>query len=78
MAERTGTPTALITGASKGLGATIAQFLAGAGYNLILTARTEAKLSEIALSLDSYEVEKYCAGRGCRRCEPPPQIGASG
>ncbi len=56
MAEA-GTPTALITGASKGLGATIAQFLAGAGYNLILTARTEAKLSEIAHSLDSYGVK---------------------
>ena len=34
----------LITGASKGLGYTLAEFLAARGYNLIINARTEAAL----------------------------------
>ena len=40
--------TALVTGASRGLGEVIATFLARAGYDLVLTARREDALSTVA------------------------------
>ncbi len=43
---------ALITGASRGLGATLARFLAGQRYDLVLTARTPGPLEALAQSLD--------------------------
>lgn len=42
---------ALVTGASRGLGATVARLLAGEGYDLILTARGSDDLGRIAASL---------------------------
>lgn len=45
------TRTALITGASRGLGYTLARFLAGQGYGLILTARKENALEASAQTL---------------------------
>jgi len=44
---------ALITGASRGLGKTIAGFLAAQGYDLILTARGEAALQTTATELQA-------------------------
>ena len=43
--------TVLITGASSGIGAAFAQYLAILGANLILTARSEGKLRQIANEL---------------------------
>jgi NAD(P)-dependent dehydrogenase (short-subunit alcohol dehydrogenase family) len=43
---------ALITGASRGLGATLARFLAGQRYDVLLTARDGGPLEAFARSLD--------------------------
>lgn len=45
---------ALITGGSRGLGGTLAAFLAGQGYDLVLTARDAAALESAASSLETY------------------------
>lgn len=45
---------ALITGASRGLGRTIAGFLAAQGYDLILTARGAEALTETTTDLQHY------------------------
>ena len=45
--------TALITGASTGIGAVYADRLAKRGYDLILVARSQEKLSEVAKRLNS-------------------------
>lgn len=49
--------TALITGASRGLGRTLARFLAGRGMNLILTARGAEELRSVANELEEMNVE---------------------
>ena len=43
--------TALITGASKGIGKAIAESMANEGCNLILTARSTDKLNELKANL---------------------------
>jgi NAD(P)-dependent dehydrogenase (short-subunit alcohol dehydrogenase family) len=48
---------ALITGASRGLGKTIATFLAGRGDRLIITARGQDDLVHAVQELEKYEVE---------------------
>lgn len=48
---------ALITGASRGLGKTVAQFLAAQGMNLLLTARSAPALRAVAEELARFEGE---------------------
>lgn len=49
---------AIITGASKGIGKAIAEELASRGWNLLLVARSENKLKEVADALhEKYSVE---------------------
>lgn len=55
MKELTG-KTALVTGASSGIGLAFAKALAARGMNLIITARSEGKLNEIAAELQKQGV----------------------
>ena len=48
---------ALITGASRGIGPYIASELATAGCNLVLTARSEDKLQEVAKSIAGNNIQ---------------------
>jgi NAD(P)-dependent dehydrogenase (short-subunit alcohol dehydrogenase family) len=48
---RTSQPTALVTGASKGLGRALARSLAGRGWRLVIDARSSAALSTVAADL---------------------------
>lgn len=51
MADASEKRIALITGASRGIGASVAQSLAKSGRKVVLVARTQAKLDEVAQSI---------------------------
>jgi short-subunit dehydrogenase len=49
---------ALITGASKGIGKSMARLLAGRGYNVMLVARSAAELEELSVAIEQeYQVK---------------------
>lgn len=48
MTTTSGRPVAVVTGASRGLGSVVANFLAGSGYDLVGTARSLGPLREAA------------------------------
>ncbi len=48
---------ALVTGASRGLGEVLANFLAGQAYDLVLTARQQGPLDKTAVRLADYGVQ---------------------
>ena len=52
---------ALITGASKGLGLTLAHFLAAQGYDLIITARDAEALGKAQVQLEKHNVHIMAA-----------------
>ncbi len=52
--------TVMITGASRGIGAAAARFFAGAGANVVLCARGEAAISEIAGSIGDAALAVPC------------------
>jgi len=69
---------ALITGASSGIGECFASALAGRGHNLVLTARSEGKLSQLAADLvrqHSIQVEVMPADLSSR--DVAPQVAAT-
>jgi len=62
--------TVLVTGASAGIGAACARLFAKAGAHLILTARRESRLIDIAQSLkDTYGVEVHPVAMDVRKDE---------
>ena len=52
--------TALVTGASDGIGLEFCKILAGRGYNIILVARRKDKLNEVAKSLSEQHKNIVC------------------
>src|ERR1700761_3193092 len=58
MARKGDGQTALVTGASMGIGVDLAECFARDGYDLILTARSEAALQEVAARLaNTYKIK---------------------
>ena len=67
--------TALITGASSGFGYEFAKLFAGDGYNLVLVARSEDKLTELARDVEArYGVSAHVLPRDLSQPNAPDEI----
>jgi hypothetical protein len=67
--------TALVTGASAGLGAELAKLCAAGGYDVVLVARSAARLAELAASLASaYGVQARPLVADLGSPSAPPEI----
>ncbi len=70
--------TALISGASGGIGYELSKLLAADGYDLVLVARSEQKLEQIAASLSStYGVNAIAIGKDLSDPASPDEIFAT-
>ncbi len=68
--------TALITGASSGLGLEFAKLFADSGYRVVLVARRKAKLDELARKLErKHRVETVVMARDLAAGDAPETIG---
>src|ERR1700761_771796 len=66
---------ALITGASKGIGRAIARELAARGYNILLVARSEELLEQLATELTSrHKVEAFWLALDLSLPEAPQNV----
>lgn len=69
--------TALITGASAGLGVEFANQLAARGFNLLLVARRDSKLAEVAANLQQeHDIEIECLSADLSQPSAPVEIAA--
>jgi short-subunit dehydrogenase len=67
--------TALVTGASGGIGLELARLLARSGYNMVLVARSEEKLAQLAQELTTrHEVAVRVLVKDLSRPEAPQEI----
>jgi short-subunit dehydrogenase len=66
--------TALVTGASSGIGLELARVFAENSYNLVLTARREEKLQELAGELRGHDISVEVIPADLSRREAPTEI----
>ncbi len=67
--------TALVTGASSGIGATFATELAKRNHNLILVARSQQKLEELATELsDKYQIKTEVIAQDLTAASPGQKV----
>ncbi|PWN06429.1 SDR family NAD(P)-dependent oxidoreductase [Rhodohalobacter mucosus] len=67
--------TALITGASSGIGMELARVFAREGYNLLITARREEKLRELANHLEeAFRINVICLAADLSTPESPREV----